>query len=225
MKRIILLLLVFYQLTTSAQLKYCVGPQEYGAGEWIELNVPIQVDHRSKEQKWWWGGSEFKFITEDKKTDKMLRNDAFVIMYQDSLYVNCKRLRSSETLGKRPFGTGYTKAFPISDGNLLVVYPPVSSGNAILGTSVLFGVVAGIAVAGAVSGDVLKNMVCYLVRTGSLSGDKNVKVLRVDTELMEKLLADDPDMLNEYKSVKKKKARESAANTLDIFTRKGWIQK
>ena len=94
-----------------------------------------------------------------------------------------------------------------------------------MGTSVLFGVVAGIAVAGAVSGDVLKNMVCYLVRTGSLSGDKNVKVLRVDTELMEKLLADDPDMLNEYKSVKKKKARESAANTLDIFTRKGWIQK
>ena len=50
-------MLVFYQLTTSAQLKYCVGPQEYGAGEWIELNVPIQVDHRSKEQKWWLGGS------------------------------------------------------------------------------------------------------------------------------------------------------------------------
>ncbi len=225
MKRILLIFFILCQLSAHAQLKYCRGTQEFRADEWITLDKPIEVDQRSKSQKWWWGGSEFKFTTGDKKIDKMLKNEAFVIMYEDSLYINCKRLKSSESISKRPFGVGYTKAFRFNEDNLLVVYPPVSSTNGVLGMTVLFGALAGAVTAAVAVNNALDNMVCYFVRTSYLADSKYVKVLRVDTELMENLLADDPELLKDYKSVEKKKVREGATNTLDIFERKGWIKK
>jgi len=93
------------------------------------------------------------------------------------------------------------------------------------GFSFMFGLIGATAVAAVKSKDWLENMACYIVRMSSYYDGDHVPVMHLDTEQMEKLLSDDPSLLDEYKSVEKKSVREGAANTLDILFRKGWIKK
>ena len=224
MKKLFLLCLAILPLSALAQIKYCTTPIEFTEDQWVSLDNPIEVDHHSQKRKWWWGGSEFKFSTGVKKIDKLLKKDGLVVMYDDSLYVNCRRLIFKDYASKG-FGIGYTKAFRFKKSDLLIVCPPVSSSDVMSGFSFMFGLIGATAVAAVKSNDWLENMACYVVRMSSYYDGDHVPVMHLDTEQMEKLLSDDPSLLDEYKSVEKKSVREGAANTLDILFRKGWIKK
>ena len=218
MRQFILMICMMAATAVHAQVKYCNSFYDYKNNQWHELNADVQMERNSKAKTYWWGSSEIKFVSSDKQAEKLLKKEAFAVMFEDSIYVNCKMIMC----GGYKFGHGFTKALPFYNDNLMIVYLPVEEAGFTSSMTVMFGLIGGLAAAAASSKSMLENLACYLVNTNST--EKKIKVKRMDTDLVGKLLQEDPELLGEYMSVKKKKVHEGAANTVDIFLRKGWIR-
>lgn len=201
----------------NAQNRYCLSLDDYHANRWTDLPT-LQVSHRSASKKAWWGGGDVSFDTGDKALDKKLVKEAFIIENNDTMYINCRQL----TFDKALFGKGFVHVYPYrEEGALLFVQQRV--GNAATSeqtTAMMFGLIGGIAAVNSL----IKNPVCYLVKPHTLpvKGRYNVKIL--DDQAMQYILADHPEELKLFNSVKKKKLRENAANVLDVFKKLGWVK-
>ena len=93
MKRIcVFFVFLFAALNMSAQGKFCKSYDDFVAGRWTEV-ADLKPIHHSASHKLWVGGNDYKFETGDKAMDKVMKKEAFVIEYQDTLYVNLRTLR------------------------------------------------------------------------------------------------------------------------------------
>ena len=96
MKKNVFVLALFCCLTVMAQAqvaKYCMTYADFVAGKWNsvdELTKGRQACQIKTDNK------QVRFKTGDKAADKMLKKEAFAVMYGDQLFVNCRNLRCNE---------------------------------------------------------------------------------------------------------------------------------
>lgn len=70
-------------------IKYCNSNEELAAGEWKTADS-VTVITKTRNQQMWWGGNDFRFDSHDKQVKKLLKKDAFAIMYGDTLLLNTR---------------------------------------------------------------------------------------------------------------------------------------
>lgn len=185
--------------------KYCMSFEDYKEGNWIAIDT-LKFIVRSDQQRKWSGGSDFEFDAFDRGINRILKNEAFAVWFYGTLYVNVANLRHAGA----GWGTGYTYAFPFA-GNTKILFTEsyVSKTRnmlmgAVSGVGGVIGGVIGGAAAGFMSPTNLSKRVCYLVG----SDDNNVEC--IDDSVVPGLLADYPDLLEDYEAGKSKKLRRSA---------------
>ncbi len=216
MKKIcVFFVFLFAALNMSAQGKFCKSYDDFVAGRWTEV-ADLKPIHHSASHKLWVGGNDYKFETGDKAMDKVMKKEAFVIEYQDTLYVNLRTLRYEKTR----FGNGYAMGLPYDGTKIMFVTHRIGrdAANERFVSGFMFGAI-GAAISGSSQ---LKDRVCYLVDN---NGDgKKTDITLINDEFMENLLELDRPLLKTYRSEKKQKDRESAAHVLPILKEKGLVK-
>jgi len=196
LKAILLLMLCFISISTYGQSLYCKSYADYMNNDWISIDS-LTISTRNNGQKTWSGGADFKPLTGNKETDKMLKKEARFIIHDDTLYVNCKGLKYQGC----GFGNWYAPGFRYEKDKICFICTKIGKKEAM--NMSMFGVLGG-AVGGAISAsEQMKKRTCYIIN----SDDK--KVIRMTDKYMEELLSSHPQMLEEFNKMKKKD-KESA---------------
>lgn len=215
MKKILfILMLATVTLNAVAQGRYSKSYEDFKAGSWHDL-PSLKAIHHSVSHQLWSGGNDYKFTTDDKETDKLLKKEAFIIEYQDTLYVNLRSLRYQKT----GFGNGYTKG-TVYDGDK-IMFVSYRIGKSVRNKQAAFGALGGM-IGGAISASaMLKDRVCYLIDDDG--NGKTTEIKLMDDNFMKGLLFADPALMNRYMSIENQKERESAANILPLLQEKGVV--
>lgn len=174
-------------------IRFCNSYEDLNNGSWNKTDS-VQVITKSRVKQMWWGGSDFKFDSDNKELKKKLKKEIFAVIYNDTLLLNTHPYKDRGV----KFPNGYARAFRMNDGRLLMTYLDVKNMNQRAMMGGMFGLVGGLA-AGVASEKSVKRNVCYIVSPN----DKNAKI--IDKEMMAELLKDNTDLLDEYNAVDKKK--------------------
>ncbi len=230
MKKNVFILALFCCLTVMAQAqvaKYCMTYADFVAGKWNsvdELTKGRQACQIKTDNK------QVRFKTGDKAADKMLKKEAFAVMYGDQLFVNCRNLRCNDICLDV---LGYTQAVRYDNDKICVMAYKCNDAAFVLelGTAVAGCLVdskalsAGLWVTSGAIGfynENMKTMACYLV-DGSTTEKGKINATRINDSFMESLLASDAPLLEKYKAISGKRSRQSAANVLPILMEKGVV--
>ena len=116
MRTVICAIYLLTAMTVSAKCGYYRTYEDFIEGNLISLDT-IFADAHGTARQFWWGGNDYTLTTGNKDTDKKLKKDAFVLMQDDTLYVNCRKLRFEKTR----FANGYAKTRRIGEHSLIFV--------------------------------------------------------------------------------------------------------
>ena len=190
-------ILTLVHSSAFAQTKYCITWQDYLANQWRDAESGVVLQSSSKSD-----ALAFEVKAPTKKTASMLRKHACVLEWQDSLYLN---LRPFNT-----FGDVYVRAWRIGDKLLFarqdVAPSHFSIANGDTGipfTKKSFGSLSK-----------LENLVCYLAAWDP--NREELRIARVTSEIVQKLLTNHPQQLADYQA-KDKKRQESADVVINIL--------
>lgn len=177
---------------TTTSIQYCTSYEDLKSNNWKQADS-VQVVTKSRNKQMWWGGTDFKFDSDNKATRQILKKDAFAINYNDTLLVNTRSYKDRGVA----FSNGYARAFCLKDGRLLMTYFNVSKMNAKAAIGGMFGVIGALAVSASAAG-IAQQDVCYIITPGQK------KTLIIDDKLMNELLKDNQSLLDEYNQIEKK---------------------
>lgn len=210
MKKLILTALLFcFALSgATAQVRYCMSYADYQQDKWTELDTlklkGRSLAHRPK--------------TGNDSLDQVLRNQAFALLYHDTLLVNMAHAYYQGEC----FGNGYVLGYRYGDGQICIVNRLPS--EAAPGASSLLPAVGGL-MGGALGGGIMgavaastassKNSHCYLVRRQYDGG--RVEVRMMGDDFMKHFQKGSPEFYASYMSEKKKKKRELASHVLPLL--------
>ncbi len=228
----ILVAIVFCCLTLMAQagiVKYCMSYSDFVNDNWTPVEELTQGrTKRACQLKSL--DNHYYFRTGDKAADKVLKKEAFAVMYGDQLYVNCRNLRNN---GVRLDVTGYTQAVRYDKDKVCVMAYKIDDGSFFLGIGLDVASVfvdnkaakvglEAAAIGTMIGNEFLSKTVCYLVDNDA---DVNGKfaVTRINDQYMENLLNDDAPLLEQYMAIHSKRSRQSSANVLPILMEKGLV--
>ena len=232
MKKTVFALVLFCCLSMMAQAevaKYCMTYTDYVAGNWKSVDELTQG--RTKQAcRLKSNNNQFYFRTGDKVADKMLKKEAFAVMYGDQLFVNCRNLRVNDC----PLDiSGYTQAVRYDNDKVCVMAYKNNDASFLLALgldvasifvdnkAVRIGMQIG---AGGlwVGNEYLSRAVCYLVDSDANAKGK-IATTRMNDKFMENLLNDDASLLEKYMAVNNKHNRQAASNVLPILMEKGLV--
>lgn len=199
--------------TTTVQ--YCLNYEDYVAGNWQTIG-PIEVTTYSRARQFWWGGKDFRFQSEDKDVEKLLKKKAFAILHEGTLLLNTRTFKDRGTR----FRSGYARALPTTDGRFVLLYYNVKSLNMqVAMAGGFFGMVGGLTV-GALNNQNMKSNVCYLITPGEK------KALIINDKMMTQLTteANQPDLMTKYMMFESKDERMSAYHVIPILEELGIVQ-
>lgn len=211
-KAILILLISIFSTVCEAQSKYCLSYSDYLSDTWYPLEQ-IEFEYRSGNKSLWWGGANYKPITGNKDTDKLLKKKARFLMYNDSLYVNNRGL----SFKGRKFGNWYSPACIYGQEAFLFIALSTKSRSNTSGAALMFGALGG-AIAAA-SND--EDYQCYVL-TPTSAEDATVKP--IDEKYMLILLEGHDDLLNDYQAVTEKKKRYSPDTVIPILKKLGLVK-
>ena len=183
-RTIIVLCLLLTSLATKAQGSYCNTFAEYIGGHFTQLEQ-LQMQTRSKSKRIWWGGVDFQPVTGDKATDKILKKQACVVMYHDSIYLNCRNLSCQGVA----FGKGYARAYVFERDYLLFCAQSIKARQKTSSAALDFGLLGGAIAASSLS----DNYSCYILNPGT------GVVELIDKNVMHRLLEERNDLEMEYR--------------------------
>lgn len=232
MKKNVFLLALFCCLTLMAQAevaKYCMSYSDFVAGNWKSVDELTQgrtkrVCQLKSNDK------QCRFKTGVKEVDKMLKKQAFAVMYGDHLYVNCRNLRAN---GYTLDISGYTQAVRYDNDKVCVMAYKNHDASTFLAIgldlascfvdnkAVRLGMEAG-AVGCWIGNYYLSHAVCYLVDSDADEKGR-IATTRMNDKFMENLLSDDASLLERYMATNSKRNRQAAANVLPILMEKGLV--
>jgi len=213
MKKTILLLLLLSLVTVcEAQNKYCLSYLDYLTDTWFPLEQ-LRFEYRSGNRSLWWEGSNFKPRTGDKKTDKLLKKKARFIMYNDSLYVNCREMKVEGNV----LGNWYSSAMAYDRGRFLFIALSTNARSNTAGAAFMFGLIGG-AIAASTNND---NYQCYVL---SPTSAEDAFVEPIDEKFMLKLLEGHDDLLAEYKAASKEQNCYSPNVVIPILKKLGLVK-
>ena len=207
-------LLLSIAVSVCAQCRYCKSYDEFREGQWTVLDTVICAS-RSKSQKAWSGGSDYKLTRGDYATDKMLKENAFIVMVDDTIYVNVRNLRFE----KSRFGDGYAKAKRIGQDTLMFVGQKI--GKDVQRAKMIGGMFGAIGGAIAAS-SMMKQQVCYIISKGADSKGR-IPIQLVDDEMVKVLIDKRIDLYEEYFSEKDVSDRIQAKHVIPILEKAGVI--
>lgn len=232
MKKNVFVLAFFCCLSLFAQAqvaKYCMNYADFVADKW----TPVEklTEGRSMQAcQLKTSDNYIYFRTGDKDADKVLKKEAFAVMYGDQLFVNCRNLRCKDI----PLDVSrYTPAVRYDNDKICVMAYKACNGALLLslGMDIASIFVDDLAtdislhVGSAalwITGECLSNKVCYLVDSDANAQGKTA-VTRMNDEFIGNLLANDTALLAKYNAVSTKHNRQSAANVLPILMEKGLV--
>lgn len=197
-KRLFLVLaLMLTALTTAmAQTRYCLSYEDFKNDKWVNLEDSVWMEGRTKSQKFWTGGGNFKFTTGNEETDEFLKKEVRLIIHEGKMYVNLRKLRAKGIT----FGSHYAQAYRYAEDKVCFVAPRKTS-NAVVMGGLLGGAIGGAIV---VSADLNENPeVCYIMDSDEKKV-KQIKAKEMSALLAESLLG--PGLYETYD----KAAKESA---------------
>ena len=116
MKFFFFLILTAFSLQADAQSRYCKSYEDYKSDNWTEL-PSIVFKQYSHSKQLWTRKHEYRFTTGNKKTDRKLREEAFVIQKGDSLFVNLSQMRCENVL----FGKGFAYGMQLIGKKILFI--------------------------------------------------------------------------------------------------------
>ena len=113
MRHYFLIFLLLMAVNVMAQGRYCKNYNDFVLGQWENLPSIRMIDHSLSHQLWQ-GGGDNKITSDDKAMAKILKKEALVVEYHDTLYVNLRKLRyKSYKLGR-----GYTRAVRLGEDKI-----------------------------------------------------------------------------------------------------------
>lgn len=232
MKRICFLtalLLCLAPVTLRSQVKLCMSYDDYIEDRWIpyeQLTDDLQPDHCDVQ----YNGYDYTITTDNKKIDKRIKKEVFLISIDGQLFINQRTLRDEDGV-ILPINN-FTRALPYGDGKELCVVCYQASGGDLLDVLNIGLDIALIASGSAVAGglflaadtlladsSIMDDNVCYLLDKGP---NNRGKIIMTDMNLafMAKLLRDDPVLFETYRG---RPDRDTAAAVLPILVMKGLI--
>lgn len=207
-KNLITFLLAIIAIGANAQCKYCNTYEDFLADRWQELDT-IYCDSHSKDHRVRWDGNKYTLTTGDKNIDSILKKNAFAVMMNNQLYVNCHNLRYNHDR----FGNGYTKAVQIGQRSLLIVNDINGRWHNNPSAVVGFGIGAAMLTS--------KNY-CYVISNGANDKGK-ISARLIDDNMFEQMIASTNhyELINEYYSVKETEQRLQAKHVIPILEKAG----
>ena len=172
----------------------------------------------------------FYFKTGDKQSDKVLKKEAFAVMYGQQLFVNCRNLRNNVGLETSKYvqAVRYDKdklcllAFKTDGVTAVAAFGTAAVGLFAGNTATRLGFTST-SIALGIANESLSNLKCYLL-DGTVNQEGKTKITRINDEFMAELLSDDAPLLERYQAIKAKHNRQSAANILPILMEKGLVK-
>ena len=231
MKKNVLVLVLFCCLSAMAKaqvVKYCMSYSDFVAGKWKP--VESLTGGRTKQAcQMKTVDNQVHLKTGDKEADKILKKEAFAVMYGGDLLVNCRNLRYKDVCLD---ASGYAHAVRYKGNKLCVMAYKINDAAFVLGlgadvaslftpTPVSVGLSVG-STAMWCCRDYLNSMACYLVDSDANEKGK-IPVTRINDSFMENLLANDAPLLEKYMAIGSKRNRQSAANILPVLMEKGMV--
>ena len=143
-----------------------------------ETTLNVIVEKRTKNQIFMSGGADYKIYNGDKETDKLIKTKIYAIEVNDSLFVNCRKLKYK----KRVIGSWFAPAI-VCQGK--VYFSAISVGP---NAAAMFGAIGGAVQAA----NQASSRVYYEMDPAEKELDK------VGSEKMGELLKDYPELLEQY---------------------------
>lgn len=222
MKRILLLILVSaLALVSEAQPSYCLSYADFQAGNWLHLDTLI-VKRQSRQRQFLMGVGKIKLTSGNKKTDKILKEKAFAILFHDTVFVNCTKLQYDDN----QLGNGYTKALRLGQDKLLLagsaaledqVISDIRTGAILLGG----GAIGGALAAYSMREEMAISKGCFVTEIEFRSG--MVKIVAIDDAFVRNNLSKTPELIEQYEQIKPKE-RLLAIHVIPLFRKAGLIE-
>ena len=174
-------------VNVSGQYRYCLSYQDFCNNKWEELDN-LHFTQRTKNEQMWWGGNVFTVTCDKGPIDKILKKQAFAVMYYDSIYVNCYNLWFQDDR----FGKGYVKARRIGNRSLIFVNRTIGQearGGQNMATFVMFGAIGAAIASASDSKRLMKQQVCYIISKGADEKGR-IEIRMVNDDLISKMLND-----------------------------------
>ena len=217
MKRILLLILVSaLALVSEAQPSYCLSYADFQAGNWLHLDTLI-VKRQSRQRQFLMGVGKIKLTSGDKKTDKILKEQAFAVLYHDTIFINCTKLQYDDN----QLGNGYTKALRLGQDKLLL------AGSAALEDQVISDIRTGATLLGGGAVKIAPPITeqfskgCFVTEIEFRSG--MVKIVAIADAFVRNNLSKTPELIEQYEQIKPKE-RLLAIHVIPLFRKAGLIE-
>ena len=212
--------MVFMTISAKGQCKFCRSYEDFIDNNWIKIDT-VYCKKRSKSQQFWWGGNDFTLTTGNKDWDKVLKNEAFIVMQSDTTYLNCRNVRHDTVL----LGKGFTRARRFNNNGLIFAHQFVNkkSEQDIRSARYIAGAIGALSAAS----DYKDKQVCYIISSGA-GGIGYINTRMVDDkmieEMMEKDIIKDGKIYLEYTSEGKKAKRMNPSHVIPILEKAGLIK-
>lgn len=216
----------------KAQCRYYKSYEDFIEDRWVPLG-DIFVSSHNEKYKFWWGGDDYSIATGDSEKDLILRNEAFIIMQGDMLYLNCNKLKNSDLR----FSLGYVKAKYLEGRGLVFVGPGAvkidktendrSNAYAAAGTAIglaslaITGVGFVVVPTGNVSGK-NKGPVCYLISDTSTNAE-GYRIRQINDRVMSIIMINNDKLCKEYYAEKNEGRRQLAKHIIPILEKSGHL--
>ncbi len=99
---------------------YCTDYDQYISRNFTPLkpdSLKLTFQRRGETEKYWKGGADFVLKSGNDSIDKFLADKVRYLIYEDSLYVNCKDLRCDGVV----LGNGYARAYRLEKDKIIVM--------------------------------------------------------------------------------------------------------
>ena len=232
MKKDLLVLAVFCMMSWMAQAqvaKYCMSYSDFVAGNWQSVDE-LTEGHTKQAVQIKNDDHCVYFKTGYKEADRLLKKEAFAVMYGKQLFVNCRNLRYN---GSGLETSQYVQAVRYDNDKICIMAHSTDAltaiaeiGTGVAGvlvdnTAVKLGLIGG-SVGFGIANESLSKLKCYLIDSETDEKGRSA-IKRINDAFMENLLVDDEALLEKYKAIKSKSNRQSAANVLPILMEKGLV--
>lgn len=209
---IMIVLLLLAVVDANAKNGYCRCYEDFINGQWEPLDT-VFCKKNGQGRKLWFGSNDYSLTTGNKVLDKRLKAEAFVIMMNDTLYINCRRVQHDKIY----FRNGYARAWLIGKHSLLFI-------NEVIGKEAQLNQSAAPTLSGTAGNftygsNQLRRRVCYVI--SNESGGERIESRLVDDALMEQMLNGDSELCAWYYSVEDKSKRMTATHVIPILEKAG----
>lgn len=200
-------------VVATGQARYCLTYNDYLADRWTDAGE-VEM-HKIFPDKSFLGSDNdgFSFVSIDEKISKILKKKALFVLYGDSLYVNCRQLKSDDFRSQSVFVCAYKY-----NGTQICFTACPSKEGGIAAATFMFGVIGGLAYAANQKNKHFEY--CYI-----FSGN-NLYPKRVTIDYIEQIFNafdEQQELRDRWNMIKKDRDKTSAPVVLYIFQQLGLL--